>query len=862
MALKYAIVDLETTGNNIDHDAIIQIGVCIMQDNIILETFDSFIYTDQSIPPFIQSLTKINNDMVENAPTFDTIAANLYRLLDGCVFVAHNVDFDLNFLKKYFMQCRYDYQPKYIIDTVDVFKIIFPDMERYQLSYLSEQLQINLDNAHRAIDDALATSEILSIALTRLSEMPFSTLKRLYGLAKEMRYHFDEILFDIIKNYQSTSLVYQTKLGIDYLKQSKEFNSFQIDMNFDEFFKNIIKQLDFVFREEQLHLSYEIFLGLKHKQELTIEAELGSGKTLSYLIAAAYFVATTNESILISTSTIALQNQMIEYDIKLLDNIGIYLPYQIIKSKNHYLTVEFVDYILNDSKVNHDILLLKMQLLIYLMSNNDGDIEKLNLNGGRKIYFDLMKSLYQHKKNETYLFNMIDNIAHIGITNHAHLLSGRKQSIFHNYQHIIIDEAHQILNYALKYTTKTIKYQDIKYLISQTIQEFDTKEITHKQKLSDLTFYQYGSISDELHQLNLKYELLFDYFRNFYSPERIVRVLLKENDEPVTLLHEIIHALNLLLKASSLSQVQRSMIENLKEQLKQCYQHIITQGDIFLTFNNQNKSGVQLVLKDSKVKAIIKQFIMDVFDAKIFISGTINSLNEQNILSELFTDELKYIKYESNFQKYTAPMYIPNDIPAFNYQNQERYLQKCLEYILLYLNSYEGKALILLNSYQQVEILRDYLYDTTLDQIILTQTSDANTTKLNQQFNQLDQGVLLATQTFYEGIDFKYDGIKCVMIVSLPFMHPNDLNIALMKEEVNDVFLEYQVPIAVNKLHQATGRLIRNEQDRGWMICFDRRIKESSYAHKFNHILRNYQQFEGDIEYFEQFLHKIYKSFI
>ncbi|WP_338396390.1 helicase C-terminal domain-containing protein, partial [Mammaliicoccus sciuri] len=108
-----------------------------------------------------------------------------------------------------------------------------------------------------------------------------------------------------------------------------------------------------------------------------------------------------------------------------------------------------------------------------------------------------------------------------------------------------------------------------------------------------------------------------------------------------------------------------------------------------------------------------------------------------------------------------------------------------------------SKVLILMNSYRQIEILRSYLVELYDPSLIITQTSDVNTLKLNEQFNTLDNGIFLATQTFYEGVDFKYDGFKTVMIISLPFMHPDDLNIMLMRDEVNDVFMDYQLPGAV-----------------------------------------------------------------
>lgn len=863
MALKYAIVDIETTGNNLDVDEIIQIGVCIMHQHQIIDSFETFIKTNQNIPLFIQSLTKINNNMLVHAPTFDDIAKQLFELLEGCVFVAHNVDFDLNFVQKYFNACNIEYRPKYIIDTVDIFKIVYPTMTRYQLSYIAEQLGVNLKNAHRAIDDAFATAEILNLALAKLINLPINTLKQLYQHAKQLRYDFDEVLFDVIRNYSGTALNYRTEKGISYITKHYQFNSSQIEESFESYFNQTIKKLGFNYRSEQFDLSLSILQQLYDSDGLTIEAELGSGKTLSYLLAAIYYIRNEKKSVLISTSTIALQNQMIEYDLAMLnEHIDEIIPFQLIKSKQHYLSIEFVDFILKDKRINHDIIILRMQLLIYLLDENEGDIELINLNGGRKIYFELMRNLYNHSKHETYLIQNDLTFPHIGITNHAHLLSDRTYNVFKRYESVIIDEAHQILNYALKYTTTEIKYQEIKYLISQTIQEFDNEASQpSKQRLSDLSYYQYGSIHSELNLLNEKYEHLFDLILSQYYNAGEVRFNVRTEDEITVLVKELKHTLEQILEAKVTTHSQSRLVEHLLDYFIQFDQAITKFGELFIQFNNANKSGITIIVKNEKIKSIMKQQIQDVFNNTIYISGTINSINEQNILSDLFTSNHKYLKYEASFEKFKAPLYIPTDIMRYQHQHAGEYIEQCMEYILHYLNEIEGKVLILVNSYQQIEFIRDYLYDTTLDQVILTQNSDANTVKLNQQFNQLDKGVLLATQTFYEGIDFKGAGIKCVMVISLPFMHPKDINLTLMQDEVHDVFTEYQIPVAVNKLHQATGRLIRNEQDKGVMICFDRRIIESNYANKFKHILNHFDTIQGNFNEYIQFIDDIKKRF-
>lgn len=77
-----------------------------------------------------------------------------------------------------------DYHPNYIIDTVDWFKIVYPSLERYQLKYITDELNINLDLAHRAIDDAVATAEVLIASINKVSVYPTDTLKDCISMPK------------------------------------------------------------------------------------------------------------------------------------------------------------------------------------------------------------------------------------------------------------------------------------------------------------------------------------------------------------------------------------------------------------------------------------------------------------------------------------------------------------------------------------------------------------------------------------------------------------------------------------------------------------------------------------------------------
>ena len=108
----YAVVDLETTGNQLDFDDIIQIGITFVRNNHIIDTYHSMIRTNLEIPPFIQALTSIEENMLQQAPYFNQVAEEIYDKIKDCIFVAHNVDFDLNFIKRHLKIVIFNIVPK------------------------------------------------------------------------------------------------------------------------------------------------------------------------------------------------------------------------------------------------------------------------------------------------------------------------------------------------------------------------------------------------------------------------------------------------------------------------------------------------------------------------------------------------------------------------------------------------------------------------------------------------------------------------------------------------------------------------------------------------------------------------------
>lgn len=153
----FAIVDIETTGNYAGGSKVTEIAIIIHNGKKIIEEYQSLINPQQPIPYQIQVLTGIDNEMVADAPTFAELAEDIYHLLQGKIFVAHNVNFDYSFIVKELKAAGYDWQANKLC-TVRLSRKLFPGYGSYSLGKLCLQRNIPLSDRHRAMGDAKATA--------------------------------------------------------------------------------------------------------------------------------------------------------------------------------------------------------------------------------------------------------------------------------------------------------------------------------------------------------------------------------------------------------------------------------------------------------------------------------------------------------------------------------------------------------------------------------------------------------------------------------------------------------------------------------------------------------------------------------
>lgn len=141
---------------------IIEIAVLRVERGVVVKTFHSLVNPDRFIPHEIEHLTGITNEDARHAPMFHAIARELFEMLDGALFVAHNARFDYGFIKNEFRRLGREFSERCLC-TVKLSRKLFPGHRHHDLDSVLERYGIACSNRHRALGDANALLEFLRV---------------------------------------------------------------------------------------------------------------------------------------------------------------------------------------------------------------------------------------------------------------------------------------------------------------------------------------------------------------------------------------------------------------------------------------------------------------------------------------------------------------------------------------------------------------------------------------------------------------------------------------------------------------------------------------------------------------------------
>ncbi len=216
----YAIIDTETTGGNPLRDRVTEIAIILHDGKKELSKFTTLINPCCSIPYYISQITGITDEMVLNAPRFHEIARDIVELTENAVIVAHNVNFDYNFIRNEFSRLGYDYRREKLC-TVRLSHKLIPGLKSYSLGNLCRDLNIEVTGRHRALGDATATSRLFELLVRINSQGKGDHLSAATPAAGRLNPMLDPATFEKLPEAPGVYYFYNERQEIIYIGKSR-----------------------------------------------------------------------------------------------------------------------------------------------------------------------------------------------------------------------------------------------------------------------------------------------------------------------------------------------------------------------------------------------------------------------------------------------------------------------------------------------------------------------------------------------------------------------------------------------------------------------------------------------------------------
>ncbi len=596
---------------------------------------------------------------------------------------------------------------------------------------------------------------------------------------------------------------------------------------------------DFEFRASQVQMARLIEKAIEQKVPALVEAGTGTGKTLGYLVP----LVLSGKKAVISTGTKNLQEQIFFKDVPLLFKAtGIEVDCMLMKGRKNYLCLHrYFQKFSQPSLLRPDQEEARRKIEKWLGRTEFADRSELAWMRDDDLLWDSLSSTSEQclgseclHMEDCYLNALRRKAAQtkIIIVNHhlffADLMIKREGfgEIIPRFQVVIFDEAHKVEEIATTYFGESLSTNQLVELVNDLEKEGKNFQET-----------KWKNLKRQLDLLKTKTEELRGLFQDAGEKGRLDEEALEMIE--IGPAHDIKRGLDYIHEKSGLKELENNSLQTCAiraSELKQRLEKVLSfQDPDWLNWYEKRKKGVVLHASPLDISEQMKEFLYLKGRTTIFTSATLSTNgNFDYARSRLgLTENVLEGIYPSHFNfKEQTLMYVPKDLP---YPNEPGFGHKAAERILDILTLSSGRALVLFTSYHNLNLVYQLLHG-ELPYTIFKQ-GEAPRSSLLEQFKQDTHSVLMATGSFWQGVDVPGEALSCLIIDKLPFDSPGDPLVAGRIESVRarggNPFMDYQLPSAIIALKQGLGRLIRNVSDRGILSVLDIRMLRSRYGRFF-----------------------------
>lgn len=610
----------------------------------------------------------------------------------------------------------------------------------------------------------------------------------------------------------------------------------------DSFFENLHDNKTLEYRPVQHTMALDIVDAIKNKEILLMEAGVGSGKSWGYLVPLLYASKDKDnfKGFLISTSSIALQEQLKTEIEKLSKMLGVDIPIAIAKGRNNFICKKRLDDYIRHHDEDKDLKELEKKV-----SNGHIDKEeyqdlpnyvwkKININ-----YVNCNSCIY--KRNCEYILKREKwKKSKYVICNHGllveNLINYGGDNVLGNF-FTVIDEAHNFepaISDLYKKSISKSKLETLIIKINLMISDDDS-----------LDGYENNPIIESLNKVfrMISTKAKYKYRKNAKENIDVFDEETSGFDVSSSLKEEIVNLTsrldNLIKEANNYKYLDKRLIgsiNTLKDYVS-VFKDLISDNSeniYWVSFLPNTKDHITLEYVRKDIYKEAAKLLSNNNYGKVFTSATIttgegdynyfannlglNRINGVPIIKE-YPGESPF-DYDNN-----ALLYLCNDCISPKSSDRELYLETLATKVDELINITEGRSLVLFTSKEDMKRVHSKVTMNNHDFNIMLQTDDVSADTLKTRFKEDEHSVLFATGSFFEGIDIKGEALENVIITKLPFPVVNPI-IEEKASHFSNGFREVYLPEMIIKLKQGAGRLIRSSTDKGIVSILDPRCRE------------------------------------
>lgn len=901
---NFVAVDLETTGLDFEKDEIIEVALVRFENGEPSESVDFLVKpVAAELRPFIESLTGISKGDLEGAEPFAAVASKIFNFIGEMPIVAHNANFDSKFLKQTFKKVGINFDEHPVWDSLTVSRIAYQNIPNHRLDTLVQELNIPRSRAHRALPDADACGRLFVMALSKIMQQDAWLCDALSKVAVGSDW---SRLWPVVNSVSLEPCVKLPEVPLENAPSKGE--SPRVSDFFSEGGILSRNMPGYQARHNQQDFASVVERNMHKGGLCVLEAPTGSGKSLSYLIAAAN-KAVSGERVVISTATRALQEQLWNHDIPSI--IGLYdgmLKPSILKGRENYLCLRKFHEIMNAP----DKMLLPeerdsfMAIIPWVYETLSGDVnECASFSQGRnRILWSKMASSAKSCLGEKCPhYNRCPAMAakrkamnsNLLLVNHSLFLSDLAVdfALLPLYEHIVFDEAHRLPEMSRQSMGRSVSFFGIRNVIktlipSRTkqdgliaqIESLLPAENVQQHELCANLIEALSETEKCLHRFFMKIGKKLAKQKNGKNGFAYVGSIMAEYDADPSAFSDqcakalgIADALVAALNAEKENPAQ-GLVGDLNGRMTEISRFVsdfefLTKASredwTFFMEEPFNPHTIKLHAYPLNSSSVWREKFYPWIKSATFTSATLSVQGDLTYyIRKMGMDSLSGKKTpflrvynepgaKENRYEVMIAKYLPKP-------SEGGYAEALNETLCEVLPKVEDNTLVLFTSIAAMMKAQAALAPVFAEKnkLLLCQHVDGSLDGLVAMFRKERGACLLGCLSLWEGVDFPGDALKVLVVTKLPFPNPMEPLVAgvsaKMKSEGLNPFKDFYVPEAFMEMRQGLGRLIRSESDSGKVLILDNRIVTEHYGKTFSRIWNMKQQVASSVADIGSFL--------